>query len=296
MNNKSFTLIEILVVIVIIGILSGFILILTNNVTDSIYDAERKHDIDNLQKLILSYKTLFGTAPIEATECDIRNDASGCTTLKSALIPEHVQSFPTDPSGTYYKYQSADGSDFTIKATLSNGYTYQYQYSNGFSEYEDSEPEELIVNGDFETGDWTGWTYWMNGEYDFAVSTGCVFEFLTCPNHGGSYAAHIDFAAPGNEKIAYFQQSIDLTNIDELTFWYYFEDLFGVGQPLHFYVKFGGTTISTVNLSTLNTWQQAIIDVSSYSGINTLQFYITSGLDEGLAGTLSIDDISALTN
>lgn len=135
MDNKSFTLIEILIVIIVVGILSTFVLVISNNITESSRDAQRKHDVDNLQKLILSYKTLYGLAPIEATECDIRNDASGCTILKAALIPDHAQLFPTDPSGTYYTYQSADGTDFTIKASLSNDYFYEYKYSNGFSEY-----------------------------------------------------------------------------------------------------------------------------------------------------------------
>lgn len=150
MNLKSFTLIEVLVVIVVVGILSSFLIVATNNITESTNDAKRKNDIASLQKLLLSYKTMYGNAPIEATECDIRNDASGCTTLKSALVPDHTQLFPTDPSGTYYKYQSTDGSDFTVKATLSTNYKYQYSYSSGFSEIEPFTYVEFTSSGSWQ--------------------------------------------------------------------------------------------------------------------------------------------------
>lgn len=102
MKQKSFTLIEILVVIVIVGILSGFVLIISSNVVDSANDAKRKNDINGLQKVLLSYKTLYGLAPQESDECEIGND---CTSLQGSLIPEYYSSaasMPRDPDGTYY--------------------------------------------------------------------------------------------------------------------------------------------------------------------------------------------------
>lgn len=263
MNNKSFTLIEILVVIVIVGILSSFILVSTNNITESTYDTERKHDIDNLQKLILSYKTLYGSAPVEATECEIRNDASGCTTLKAALVPDHTQSFPTDPSGTYYTYQSTNGGDFAIEAVLSNGHIYQYSYSLGFSE-----AEELITNGTFETGDTTGWTITAEGSWYNTSPT-------TSYPHSGVYSLRLEFY----DGSITCSQSIDLTNVDEIHFWYY--------------IMYGGYNfrIDSTDKATLvsDDWTEVIIDTSSYSGVHTIEFYSTVYSNSGLR----IDDVSA---
>ena len=133
---KGFTLIEVLVVIVIVGILSSFLIISISNVITLADDAKIKNDINSLQKVLLSYKTLYGLAPQESDECEIGNN---CTVLQGDLIPNYyssVNSMPRDPAGAYYKYQSTNGSDFTLKGTLSTNYTYQYNYSSGFSEIE----------------------------------------------------------------------------------------------------------------------------------------------------------------
>ncbi|MFA5715937.1 MAG: type II secretion system protein, partial [Candidatus Paceibacterota bacterium] len=127
-RNKSFTLIEILVAIAVIGILSGLIVVSLKGASSASYDAKRKTDIDALRTVIISYGTT-GTYPIEAL-CNI---GSSCSNLTSALIPEYFSSFPVDPLSGYYTYTSEDGTDFTISTVLSNSYTYSYSSSTGFS-------------------------------------------------------------------------------------------------------------------------------------------------------------------
>lgn len=52
--------------------------------------------------------------------------------MASALIPDYMAQFPTDPdSSKHYQYVSA-GSDFTVQSTLSNSYSYGYSSDTGF--------------------------------------------------------------------------------------------------------------------------------------------------------------------
>ncbi len=148
MNNKSFTLIELLVVIAIVGILSGVVLMSSSGAVNSANDVRIKNDIDSIRKALLSYKALYGAAPVEEDVCDI---GSTCSQLSSDLLAINPNiSFPTNPLGGYYTYESDDGSDFTVKSILSNNYTYQYQYSNGFSEIEPFAYIEFTSSGSWQ--------------------------------------------------------------------------------------------------------------------------------------------------
>lgn len=129
-KNQSFTLIEILIVIVLVGIISSLVIILLTNVVNSARDAQRKHDITSFQQALLSYKFSSGLYPIEATQCNI---GTNCNDLLAALVPEYFKDLPTDPNpATPYQYVSTTGNDFTIQSTLSNFYTYGYSSNSGF--------------------------------------------------------------------------------------------------------------------------------------------------------------------
>jgi prepilin-type N-terminal cleavage/methylation domain-containing protein len=273
MNQKSFTLIEILVVIVIVGILSGFVLVISSSATDSANDAKRKHDIESLQKVILSYKTLYGLAPQEADECEVGND---CTNLQDSLISANYfsseEAMPKDPDETYYTYESDDGTDFTLKGNLSNSYVYRYEYSTGFSEA--LPPEERVTNGGFETGNTSGWTA-DSYIYEFIVGTESPSP------HGGIY--RLFFRGDGE-----VYQNIDFTNVDKISFWYQYE--LGEASPA-FYYKIGSNPIVLIANYCVSSWTKLEIDVSMYSGVQRFSFL--GGEGESLVW---LDDIGAMTN
>ena len=129
--NKSFTLIEVLVVIVIIGILSSLVIFLFSNIIDMVNDARRKHDIDTFQKILLVYKNFNGSYPIEEEMCSV---GINCVNLYNILIPAYVNQFPTDPNeDNYYQYVSpAPGNNFIIQSTLSDSKNYGYSSDSGF--------------------------------------------------------------------------------------------------------------------------------------------------------------------
>lgn len=122
-KNKSFTLIEILIVIVIIGILAGVIMISTSSSIDKTKDGIRRNDLGMISRGLRTYQAMHGYYP--ASSCRIGE--AGCLT---DLVPGYFSSLPTDPVSGYYGYSST-GSEFMLIAKGSSG-PITYTDSNGF--------------------------------------------------------------------------------------------------------------------------------------------------------------------
>lgn len=112
MKKKSFTLIEILVVITILGILISLI---TGNFLVSLKkgrDARRKADLENIQKALEMYYEDKRTYPPSITfKTQLKDDSSGKV---------YMQIIPDDPnSNQHYYYSSSEGS-YKLYACLEN--------------------------------------------------------------------------------------------------------------------------------------------------------------------------------
>jgi len=129
MKTRSFTLIEILVALAVISIIAGFVFVYMRGAIDSGKDMKRKADIGVIKNALVQYRSEhYSIGPVQAISCQIGNN---CTVLSSALTP-FLSSFPQDPNGTYYTYQSTDGTDCTISAILSSGSSYSYSSLSGY--------------------------------------------------------------------------------------------------------------------------------------------------------------------
>jgi len=115
MSKKAFTLIELLIVIVILGVLAALI---TGNFFTSLKkgrDAKRKADLEQIQRALelyyedkkaypLTTALIFGSA--------LSDPVSGKV---------YMQKVPDDPiSGKDYEYLSTDGTDYKLFACLEN--------------------------------------------------------------------------------------------------------------------------------------------------------------------------------
>jgi prepilin-type N-terminal cleavage/methylation domain-containing protein len=119
-SNKAFTLIELLVVIAIMGILSGFIFVSLGASIGAAKDAKRKADLSQIQKALLMYQVANNGYPI-LSSCTI---GIGCL---DAQLAQYIANLPTDPdTSKHYTYSSADGTSYTLQATLDSGATYSY--------------------------------------------------------------------------------------------------------------------------------------------------------------------------
>ena len=143
--------------------------------------------------------------------------------------------------------------------------------------------DEQVTNGSFETGDFTGWT--KTGTYQF-----CIIEAY---GHGGGNNLTID--SLGDTYSGGVYQSIDVTNVDNLTFWYFSLDG-GHGDYAHLNVYLDTDLIGTYDLNgtgEVAEYALATIDISAYTGTKALKFIVDSTLNVA-EGVAFIDQISAL--
>ena len=116
MKRNGFTLIEILVVIVLIGILAGLLIVSFQGVRKSARDGKRKADLEQIRSGLEMCRQQYRKYPTGSGATNYLGDGMiDC----SSLIPSGI----TDPlaSYRYYYIGSADGSTFTLCAFLEGG-------------------------------------------------------------------------------------------------------------------------------------------------------------------------------
>ncbi|MFA5714530.1 MAG: prepilin-type N-terminal cleavage/methylation domain-containing protein [Candidatus Paceibacterota bacterium] len=122
-NINAFTMIELLVVVAIIGILSGLIIVGMGSLTQDARDGKRKAEIDAVRKALWSQSNM-GTKsyPVETNWCCL-GKTGDCTTLASVLVPDFLGKLPQDPSynplnkESCYMYKS-NGTTFDLYTKL----------------------------------------------------------------------------------------------------------------------------------------------------------------------------------
>lgn len=106
-HQAGFTIVELLIVIVVIGILAAITIVAYNGVQQRGRDVKRSSDVSNLKKLLEMYKADVGSYPSVCAG----GDNIGCTTttLASVLVPTYAPSIPQDVN-TSKPYQYVKGS------------------------------------------------------------------------------------------------------------------------------------------------------------------------------------------
>jgi hypothetical protein len=125
--------------------------------------------------------------------------------------------------------------------------------------------DNLVTNGSFETGDFTGWT--LSGDTTF---TG-VCNVSNCPGafapEDGTFAAY--FGPVGDT--ATISQTIATTPGDEYSLSFYLANPVG-GTPNYFNVTFGNSSFSFTNFGTAFTWQQFTLTTLATTDQTQLSF------------------------
>ena len=112
--KKSFTLIEILVVVTIIMLLTTTATVTYTAFLKQSRDAKRKTDLEQIRAALEMYRSNNDTYPVGSVYA---------TTLSILTAPvTYIQSLPTDPKDpTYIYYYSGDISDYTLGSYLEGG-------------------------------------------------------------------------------------------------------------------------------------------------------------------------------
>ena len=115
LNKKGFTIIELLIVIVVIGILAALVLTAYGNIQARARDTERRNDISEIHKQLELFYTDDergnGAYPVTA-------DLATEITQLNAEILEDPNGVTINDAGSNYTYTSADGSNYTLQTTL----------------------------------------------------------------------------------------------------------------------------------------------------------------------------------
>jgi prepilin-type N-terminal cleavage/methylation domain-containing protein len=122
-RHKGFTIVELLIVIVVIGILAAITMVAYNGIQTRAKDSQRKSDIALITKALEYYYEINRQYPAGSGSSVINNawsttaDASW-QNLRAQLVPAYIGSLPEDPVNT-------QGSD----PRLAGSYGYAY-YAN----------------------------------------------------------------------------------------------------------------------------------------------------------------------
>ena len=119
-NEKGFTLIEMLVVIIIIATLMGIVLTGTLGFQSSARDTRRIGDLRNSQNFLELYFNTCGHYP-GAADCSVKpvGGLIAWDVLSGVMVPKITSQFPKEISGKKYYYGvSDDGLSYTLGAQL----------------------------------------------------------------------------------------------------------------------------------------------------------------------------------
>jgi len=113
-SKKGFTLIELLIVIAILGFLSTIGLASFRSSQIKSRDAQRKHDLGQIQRALEAYYNDKGGYPLTA---DFPGGGGSWSDEHETL---YMKEIPKDPKFGNYAYYSADGTSYRIYARLEN--------------------------------------------------------------------------------------------------------------------------------------------------------------------------------
>jgi len=107
----GFTIVELLIVIVVIGILATITIAVYNGVQQRGRDSMRTSDVRSVQKAIEMYKIDTGSYPQAISGGTPVADGAGTalSNLSTVLTPTYLATIPSDPKvGVYYSYVRQD--------------------------------------------------------------------------------------------------------------------------------------------------------------------------------------------
>lgn len=109
-KQSGFTIVELLIVIVVIGILAAITIVAYNGIQTRARNAERTSEISSLQKALELYKVDNGAYPTS-------DGIYSLAPLTTALVPKYISAIPTDPqsSNPYYYVSNASPSRYAFR-------------------------------------------------------------------------------------------------------------------------------------------------------------------------------------
>ncbi|MNH58511.1 Type II secretion system protein G precursor [compost metagenome] len=121
--TSGFTIVELLIVIVIIGILAAITIVAYNGIQNRAFNSRVQSDIKNVQKLVENYNAINGSYPSTGGLSTVRTD-NNCTGGSKQIdwVPDVTEALPQSNANSglngvrgCYMY-SSDGSSYIVSA------------------------------------------------------------------------------------------------------------------------------------------------------------------------------------
>lgn len=141
-NNRGFTIVELLIVIVVIGILAALVIVTYNGIQQKARDTERKTDIVAVASHLEAYNATAGKYPTLANVNDATFRAANMKGLPADALqdPKGGTNMVAAPAANAYAYQpspagcdnaaNGDCVSYVLTANLESGGTYVKNSSN----------------------------------------------------------------------------------------------------------------------------------------------------------------------
>lgn len=111
-RKSGFTIVELLIVVVVIGILAAIVIVAYNGVTSQARINQASSELANFKKAMLAYKVEYGELPPTGDAWNYNTDPPSCayiTSLVAALTGAGYTGFKTtDPWGNCWGYDDND--------------------------------------------------------------------------------------------------------------------------------------------------------------------------------------------
>jgi prepilin-type N-terminal cleavage/methylation domain-containing protein len=104
-NNTGFTIVELLIVVVVIGILAAIVIVAYNGITNSAHDSAVRSDLGTIGKKLELYKVKNGSYPIDSAElqaADFTVTKDSYTLVNSDGDPRNNLYYRADSEGRWY--------------------------------------------------------------------------------------------------------------------------------------------------------------------------------------------------
>lgn len=162
--RKGFTVVELLVVVIVIGILASITIVAYNGAQDRAEYARAKTDMKHINDALIIYKSQNGTYPSTGGAWTYQYNIGSATpnsTFLAALVPTYLDKMPIGKANTSYYwysyfYRSDNGTDYKLLRCI-----YKDAFLNGaLPAVEKGDNPLLDTPGNRSTA---CWGYWSTG-------------------------------------------------------------------------------------------------------------------------------------